>query len=51
MLIENFVYSNSNYCPLVQHFCNQKSSQKVENLQKISLQFLQNDYIAAAMIF
>ena len=44
ILIENFVYSNSNYCPLVQHLCNQKSSQKVESLQKISLQFLQNDY-------
>ena len=36
ILIESFVYSNFNYCPLVLHFCNQKSSQKVENLKKKS---------------
>ena len=29
---------------LVWHFRNQKSSEKIENLQKGALQFLQNDY-------
>ena len=46
-LIENFIYTNFNYCPLVWHFCNQKSSQKVENLQKRAFQFLQNDYTSS----
>ena len=32
---------------MVWHFCNQKSSQKVENLQKRTLQFLQNDYTSS----
>ena len=40
LLIESFVYPSFNYCPPVWHFCNQKSSQKVENLQKGALQFL-----------
>ena len=44
ILTESFVYSNVSYCPLVWHFCNQNSSQKVENLQKRALQFLQDDY-------
>ena len=41
------IYSNFNYCLLVWHFCNQKSSQKVENLQKRALQLLQNDYTSS----
>ena len=49
ILIESFVYSNFNYFPLVWHFCNQKSSQKVENLQKRALQYerFQNDYTSS----
>ena len=48
ILTESFVYSNFNYCPLIWHFCNKKSSQKVENLQqKRALQFLQNDYTSS----
>ena len=27
----SFIYSSLNYCRLVWHFCNQKSSEKVEN--------------------
>ena len=46
-LIESFVYSSFNYCLLVWHFCNQKSSQKIENLQKRALQFFQNDYTSS----
>ena len=47
ILIESFAYPNFNCCPMVWHFCNQKSSQKVENLQKRTLQFLQNDYTSS----
>ena len=47
ILIESFVYSNFNYCTLVWHSCNQELSQKVENLQKRALQFLQNDYTSS----
>ena len=46
-LIECFVYSNFNYCPIVWHFFYQKLSQKVENLQKRAFQFLQNDYTSS----
>ena len=46
-LIKSFVYSYFNYCPLIWHFCNQKPSQKVKNLQKGTLQFLQNDYTSS----
>ena len=47
ILIETFIYSSFNYCPLVWHLCNQRSSQKVEKLQKWALQLLQNDYISS----
>ena len=47
ILIESLIPSNFNYCLLVRHFCNQTSSQKVENLQKRTLQFLQNDYTSS----
>ena len=49
ILIESFVYSNFNHYPLVWHFCNQKSSKKVENLQKRALQYerFQNDYTSS----
>ena len=46
-LIVSSAYSNLNYCFVVWHFCKQKSSQKVENLQKRALQFLQNDYTSS----
>ena len=37
ILIESFVYSSMNYCPIVWHFWNQTLSQKVENLLKRAL--------------
>ena len=36
--------SNFNYCPLVWFISSAKSLKKVENLQKRTLRFLQNDY-------
>ena len=29
-LINSFIFSNFNYCPLVRHFCSCKSSQKLK---------------------
>ena len=33
-MINSFVYSNFNYCPLVWHFCSCESSQKLEKIKK-----------------
>ena len=44
MLINSFIYSNFNYCPLVWHFSSRKSINKIENIQKRALRFLLNDY-------
>ena len=47
ILFESFLYSSFNYFPLVWHFCNQKSSQKVESLHKRAPHFLQIDYTSS----
>lgn len=44
VLINSFIYSNFNYCPLVWHFCSKDSTKKVENIQKRALRFLLEDY-------
>ena len=44
ILINSFIYTNFNYCPLVWHFCSRKSINKIENIQKRALRFLLNDY-------
>ena len=43
ILVQSFVYSNFNYCPLVWHFLSAKSLQKVERIQERALRFLFND--------
>ena len=40
ILIESFVYSNLNYCPLVWNFTSTKAIDKIENAQKRVLRFL-----------
>ena len=44
VLIESFIMSNFNYCPLVWLFCNSKSTGKQETIQKRALRFLYDDY-------
>ena len=44
ILINSFIYSNFNYCPLVWHFSSRKSINKIENVQKRALRFLLNEY-------
>ena len=43
-MINSFVYSNFNYCPLVWHFCLCQSSQKIEKIQKRCLRLVLDDY-------
>ena len=44
VLINSYVISNFNYCPLVWMFPTAKSLSKIESLQKRALRFLYNDY-------
>ena len=43
-IINNFIYSNCNYCPLIWHFCSFQSSNKIESIQKRCLILVLNDY-------
>ena len=44
VLINSFILSNFNYCPLIWSISTVKSLNKVENLQKRALRFLHNNY-------
>ena len=44
VLLNSFVYSNFNYCPLVWHFCSSKSLYKIEKIQERALRLLHNDF-------
>ena len=44
ILINSFIYSYFNYCPLVWHFNPRKSINIIENIQKRALMFLLNDF-------
>ena len=44
VLINSFILSNFNHCPIVWSISTAKSLNKVENLQKRALRFLHNDY-------
>ena len=43
-LIEAFVFSNFNYCPLAWYFTSMASTKKIESIQKIALRLLYNNY-------
>ena len=44
ILLNSFVYSNFNYCPLVWHFCSAKSVKKIEKIQERALRILYNGF-------
>ena len=44
VLINSFIYSNFDYCPLVWMFSHKKSLDKIESLHKRALRFPLNDY-------
>ena len=46
-LVNSFVLSNFNYCPLVWFTSKISSLRKIENLQKRALRFLLNDYTSS----
>ena len=43
-LVNSFIYSNFEYCPLVWIFSHKKSLNKIESLHKRPLRFLLNNY-------
>ena len=45
VLINSFIISSFNYCPLIWFISSAKSVVKIEGLQKRALRFLHNDYI------
>ena len=44
VLVQSFVFSNFNYCPLVWFFSSSKSVEKIEKVQERALRFLYDDY-------
>ena len=44
-LVNTFVYSNFNYCPLIWHFSSKKSINKIEKIQERSLRLLHKNNI------
>ena len=47
ILVNSFIYSNFNYCPLVWMLSHKKSLDKIESLHKRALRFLLNDYVSS----
>ena len=44
MLIQSFVFSHFNYCPLVWYFTTAKQLQKIDKIQERALRFITDDY-------
>ena len=44
VLLNSFVFSNFNYCPLIWLFCSSKSSNKIDKIQERALRLSLNDY-------
>ena len=44
VLLNSFVYSNFNYCPLVWHFWSSKSLYKIEQIEERALILLHNNF-------
>ena len=46
ILVNSFIISNFNYCPLVWYFSTAKQLQKIEKVQERVLRFLHDDYVS-----
>jgi ribonuclease P/MRP protein subunit RPP40 len=44
VIYKSFIASNFNYCPLVWHFCNKTSTNKLERIQERAIRFVYNDF-------
>ena len=42
----SFIFTNFSYCPLIWHFCSQRSMKKIENIQKRVLRSVFNDHVS-----
>ena len=51
VLVNSFIYSNFNYCPLVWMFSSKRSLNKIENLQKQALRFVLDDCTSSYELF
>ena len=47
VLVNSFIYSNFNYCPLVWMFSSKRSLNKIKNLQKRALRIVLDDYTSS----
>ena len=47
VVVNSFIYSNFNYCPLVLMLSHKKSLDKIESLHKQTPRFLLNDYVGS----
>ena len=47
ILVNTFVYSNFNYCPLAWMLSHKRSLNKIERLHKRALRLLLNDYVSS----
>ena len=45
ILVQNFIYLNFDYCPLVWYFSPASSLQKIEKIRERALRFLYNDLL------
>ena len=44
MIYKSFIMSNFNHCPIVWHFCNQSSVNKMEKIQERARRFICDDF-------
>ena len=44
MIYKSFIMSNCNHCPIVWHFCNQSSVNKMEKIQERAVGFICDDF-------
>ena len=47
ILVQSFIFSNFEYCPLVWYFSSSKSLQNIEKLHERALRFLYNDHTSS----
>ena len=50
VLVNSFIYSNFNYCPLVWMFSSKRSLNEIKNLQKRALRFVLDDYTSSYVL-
>ena len=46
-IFHSFILSNLNFCPLAWHFCTDKNSKKLEEVQERALRFVYDDYTSS----